>query len=176
MKTLPFVLLLTFLAACGLKTSDRIDARQVNSDIKNRKPIRILERERQAEAAGVSPLVMEDVERVFAAASDPCTAIADSLLPTKWQVLKPKMEIICSSENNLEGKAKKVWDAYQAALESGHPINGNYQKMPNNEWLISIPRDIDGQLALLNITLGKEGLSKWVYLVKTKQVTPTAPK
>jgi hypothetical protein len=166
--------LFILVTSCGLKTSDMIDAKTVNSEIKNRKVIRITEGEKQEQAASISPLVMEDAERAFAAIVEPCTAVLDSILPQRWKPLKPGVEVICSDDNKLQGKARKVWDAYQEALSKGGPITGNFQKLPTNDWLISIPKDNGGKLALLNITLRNEGLSKWTYMVKTKQIASPA--
>jgi len=162
------------VSACGLKTSEMIDARTVNTEIKNRKIIRITEGDRQREAAAIAPLVMEDLSLAFDTLPAPCSTATDSLMPMRWAMLQAKMEVVCGNGQHLSGKAKKVWDAYQAGFAKGDSISANFQKLPTNEWLISIPKEDDGRLAVLNVTLGKDGLSKWVYMVKTRQVASPA--
>lgn len=171
LKTVFCVLLIAMIASgCGLTTDDRINAKAVNQEIKNRKVIRITDKEKELEASSIAPLILLDMEPIFATIKNPCTAsLPDTLIPARWRELNPEMRIVCQASQTQTDKEQNVWETYANALRMGESPGTNFQKLPNKSWLLSIPRLVDGRPVLLNIILNDRGLGKWVYMIKTKQ-------
>ena len=171
-QMLPLILLLT-MTGCGLKTDPRIDANKVNSEIKNRKPVRIFDSDRNTAATGLSTYLTTDAENVVAKFSDICSVSLDSIKLEKiWEPLMLEVQVICDDAQGLSVKEKEIWDSYTNAHVSGSTTSSNMHRLPNSEWLISVPKVQGDSLTLLYVKMTKPGLSKWVYQVKTRQIVP----
>lgn len=155
-----YLILIGILFSCGLKTSDKIDANNVNRQIKERKIKQIHENDIAEKGYSIGQEIMKNNIFPFN-----CGQLDLNLLPDSLKPFVTKAWVECSESSDKIRKS--VWKAYEYNIQNKLPLNDNIQNIitssNRNSYLYSSPSSNNDSLKIIQIELNHKALVLSLY-------------
>ncbi|OHX67819.1 hypothetical protein [Flammeovirga pacifica] len=158
-KILSSLLLFLTITSCGLKTSDKINANDVNRQIKERKIKRIQESDIADQAYKIGVALSDSIFTIN------CGDIPVDLIKVNKKEFINKVWVDCDVPS--DGLTKQVWEAYQYSIKNNIKLDDNLQRIKEDNavkaYLFSSPKIVNDSLKILQIELNHKALVLSLY-------------
>ncbi|WP_281615782.1 hypothetical protein [Flammeovirga sp. SubArs3] len=154
-----YSIIFSVFSACGLKTSDKINANDVNRQIKERKIKRI----KEPEIAKRAYVLGQELAKTIKV--EDCSSYDLKLLPDSTSNFINKIWVECQQPTDMI--EQQVWDAYKYNMEHQLDLDDNIQRKKEGgrvvSYLYSYPKVVNDSLKLLQIELNHKALVLSLY-------------
>ncbi|ANQ51097.1 hypothetical protein KMW28_17790 [Flammeovirga yaeyamensis] len=160
LKILSTFVLFFSITACGFKTSDKINAPEVNKQIKERKIKRFKENEIADQAFRIGSQLSDSIFSIN------CGTLPVELLKIDQKEFINKVWVDCSTPK--EDIPKQVWEAYAYSKNQKLELKDNIQRIKDDNervtaYLFSSPKIVNDSLKVLQIELNHKALVLSLY-------------